>query len=136
MKNKYRTIPLLGLCVMLFPLFGYAQNSALDKALDRAVAAQTASVHVWVRLAKPVYISDVMFRRPRGKNIVIRTDYKEKQCLGRLSAQEKQVYVPLACVAEDKYRADEMRITFANKQTVQKSANDLQFTKTAAYIKL
>lgn len=117
---------LLSILVVTFPLLSYAQNSALNQAVDRAVSTQTSFVKVWVKLAKPVYMSEVMFRRPRCKDTVIRVDYKEQKCTGRLSAQKTHVWVPASCVKDGKYNAAQVKMTFADGSSIQKSAQAVQ----------
>ena len=117
---------LVCLLVVLSPLFVHAQNNTLNQAVDRAVTAQTSFVKVWVKLAKPVYMSEVMFRRPRCKDTVIRIDYKELECTGRLSAQKTHVWVPASCVKDGKYNASRIKMTFADGSSIQKSAEAVQ----------
>ena len=117
---------LVCLLVVLSPLFAQAQNSALNQAVDRAVSTQTSFVKVWVKLTKPVYMSEVMFRRPRCKDTVIRIDYKEQECTGRLSVQKTHVWVPASCVQDGKYNASRVKMTFADGSSIQKSAEAVQ----------
>ena len=127
---------LAALVVLSIPMWGIAAtfSEKLDRTLANALAKIT--VQVKVTLAKPVYMSDVMFRRPRGANVVIRTDYKEQTCTGRLSAQETHVYVPLSCVQDGKYKAEEISLTFADGRRVKKSAQALHLHKNSAHIAL
>ena len=112
--------------------------TTLSETLNRVLTAAQAkmTVHVKVTLAKPVYMSDVMFRRPRGTNVVIRTDHKEQTCTGRLSAQETHVYVPLSCVQDGKYKAEEISLTFSNGRHVKKTAEALHLHENFAHIAL
>ena len=106
----------------------------LIRATAHAFAKSTVQVHI--QLAKPVYMSDVMFRRPRGKNVVIYTDYKEQTCTGRLSAQATHVSVPLSCVQDDKYKAEKISLTFADGRRINKTAQALHVHEKSAHIVL
>ena len=108
----------------------------ITRATARALAQN--NVKVEVKLAKPVHMSDVMFRPVRGgKDVVIRVDYKEKSCTGRLSAQSKDVVVPAQCVAsEGDYHLSKMRLTFADGSQVVKQKKALQTQGQIARIRL
>ena len=118
----------------------FAQKVPLSKQIERAVAQAVAGrdtyVSVQVKLAKPVYMSDVMFRRPRCKDMVIRVDYKQKSCTGQLSARQEYVSVPSSCVEDGKYRAAKVIVAFADGQKVTKSRKDIQTRKNSARIYL
>ena len=120
------SIPALGLSTTL--------SDQLERATVHALAK--SSVQVRVKLAKPVYMSDVMFRRPRGKNVVIRVDYKEQTCTGRLSAQETYVVVPTSCVQDKKYKAEKISLTFADGRFVQKTGKAVQLQDELAFVRL
>ena len=127
---------LVVLFVLSIPAFGL--SATLSDQLER-VAAQTlakSSVQVHVKLAKPVYMSDVMFRRPRGKNVVIRVDYKEQKCTGHLSAQETHVVVPVSCVQAGNYKAAQVNLTFANGKQVKKSGKSVKVQDELAFVRL
>lgn len=127
---------LMMLLLLSIPLCSVAQN--LNKRIERAAARMLAknTVAVEVKLAKPVYMSDVMYRRPRGKNVVIRVDYKQTHCRGRLAEQQTQVYVPLSCVAEDDYKAAEVFITFFDGKKIHKSGKHVQYQDKIALIRI
>ena len=113
-------------------------STTLSEKLDRVLTAAQAkiAVRVKVTLAKPVYMSDMMCRPVRGKDVVIRTDYKEQTCTGRLSAQKTQVYVPLSCVQDENYKAEKISLTFADGRNVKKSAKALHLHENSAHIAL
>ena len=127
---------LIMLLLLSIPLCCVAQS--LNKRIERAAARVLAqsTVVVEAKLAKPVYMSDVMYRRPRGKDVVIRIDYKQAQCRGRLSAQQTQVYVPLSCVADDDYKAAEVFITFSDGKKIHKSGKHVQYQDEIALIRI
>lgn len=120
------SIPALGLCATL--------SEQINRAAANAYAQST--VQVQVKLAKPVYMSDMMFRRPRGKDVLIRTDYKENTCTGRLSAQRTHVIVPVACVQDRKYKVEQIRLTFADGRKIKKSVQALHLHEKSAHIAL
>lgn len=124
------------LVVLSIPLCGIATtlSGKLDRTLTNAFTRMT--VRVKVTLAKPVYMSDVMFRPVRGKDVVIRTDYKEQTCTGLLSTQEMHVYVPLSCVQDANYKAEKINLTFADGRSVKKSAQALHLHENSAHIVL
>ena len=128
------------LAVSLFTPGLFAQKMpfsvSIERAVAQAVANQDASVSVQVKLAKPVYMSDVMFRRPRCKNMVIDMDYKQKSCMGRLSARKDYVSVPTSCVKDGKYHAFRVTLSFTNGKKVTKSGKDIKFQKEGARIYL
>lgn len=108
-------------------------SEKLDRAATRALAQTAVKVHV--TLAKPVYMSEVMFRPVRGgKDVVVRTDYKEQTCTGRLSAQKTHVAVPVSCVQNEQYKAEQITLTFADGRNIQKSAQAVRLHKQAAHI--
>ncbi|MBP5404201.1 MAG: hypothetical protein J6Y17_03830 [Elusimicrobiaceae bacterium] len=124
------------LIVLTLPTLGGAHNLSepVNRATAKAIAA--TAVQVYVKLAKPVYMSDVMFRPVRGKDTVIRVDYKEQTCIGRLSAKKTYVVVPLSCVADEKYKAAKINLVFANGLPVQKTGNAVENQGKVAYIRL
>ena len=82
-------------------------------------------------------MSDMMFRPVRGKDVVIRTDYKQITCQGRLSAQKTHVWVPTSCVVEKKYRISKVRVTFSDGSTVEKPGQNVKRKNDQmSYIKL
>ena len=111
-------------------------NDQITRATNRAFAKNTVKVEV--KLAKPVHMSDVMFRPVRGgKDVVIRVDYKEKSCTGRLSEHGKEVVVPAQCVAsEGAFLLSKMRLTFADGRQVVKQKKALQTQGPIARIRL
>ena len=124
------------LFVLSIPAFGL--STTLSEQLERVTtqALAKSSVQVHVKLAKPVYMSDVMFRRPRGKNVVIRVDYKEQKCTGHLSAQNTHVILPASCVQEGNYKAAQVNLTFANGKQVKKSCKAVQLQDELAFVRL
>lgn len=121
------SIPALGLCASL--------SEQINRATTQALAKN--AVQVQVKLAKPVYMSDVMFRPIRGgKDTVIRVDYKQTKCTGRLSAQKTHVVVPASCVASEKYKAAQIHLTFADGSQVKKSGKAVQMQNQVAHIRL
>ena len=124
------------LFVLTIPMLGISHNlnDSVDRAAAKAVA--TTAVRVHVKLARPVYMSDVMFRPVRGQDMVIRVDYKEQTCIGRLSAQKTYVVVPTSCVADEKYKAAKLNLIFANGRPVQKTGKAVENQGKVAYIHL
>lgn len=121
------SIPALGLSTTL--------SEQLERAATQAFAKSTVQVHV--KLAKPVYMSDVMFRPVRGgKDTVIRVDYKQTKCTGRLSAQKTHVVVPMLCVVSEDYKAARIELTFADGSQIQKSGEAVKVQKNVAHIRL
>ena len=120
--------------LLSIPVVSVAQS--FEQRVQRAIAkaAVRPTVKVSVKLAKPVYMSDVMFRRPRGKNMVIGTDYKQNTCTGVVS--DKQVYVPATCVVEKEYRPTQVILTFANGRNVQKAGRSVKRMGDVAVIAL
>lgn len=121
------SIPTLGLCASL--------SEQINRVAAQALAKSSVQVHV--KLAKPVYMSDVMFRPVRGtKDTVIRVDYKEQKCTGRLSAQKTHVVVPASCVVDEKYKAAQIHLTFADGSQVKKSGKAVHVQDNVAHIRL
>ncbi len=119
----------LPVCLMALPL-----STQVERATAQALVKNT--VHVQVKLAKPVRMSDVMFRRPRSKDVVIRVDYKQTQCTGRLSFTKTHVYVPLSCVQDGKFRAANVQLTFADGSQLHKTAQAVTTYEEVASIRL
>ena len=111
---------------------------SLSTKVERVVAKTVANntVQVQVKLAKPVYMSDLMVRRPRCKDMVIRVDYKQAQCAGFLSSDKTYVAVPLSCVQDGKYQAERVDLAFADGTQVHKTAKSLQTNNETATIRL
>ena len=121
------SIPALGLCTVL--------SEQLERATARTLAKSVVAVHV--KLSKPVYMSDVMFRPLRGaKDTVIRLDYKEQICTGRLSAQKTHVVVPARCVSNEEYKATQIRLIFADGSQIKKSGKAVAVQNKVAHIRL
>lgn len=121
------SIPALGLSATL--------SEQLERVTAQALAKRTVAVQV--KLAKPVYMSDVMFRPIRGgKDTVIRVDYKQTKCTGRLSAQKTHVVVPALCVATEDYKAAQIQLTFADGSRIKKSGKAVQVQNNVARIAL
>ena len=127
---------LVVLFVLSIPALGL--STTLSEQLERVTAQvlSASSVQVRVKLAKPVYMSDVMFRRPRCKNVVIGFDYKQVQCRGYLSAQGTQVYVPLSCVSDKNYKAAEVSVIFPDGKKISKSGTHVQYQSKIALIRI
>lgn len=118
----------------------FAQKVPLSKQIERAVAQAVAGrdmyVSVQVKLAKPVYMSDLMVRRPRCKDMVVSVDYKQKSCTGWLSAGQDYVSVPTSCVQDGKYRASKITVSLANGRQITKSGKAVQSRKDTSRIYL
>lgn len=128
---------LIILLLLFFPIVCSAQN--LNKQVERAIVRGIVGtpVKVDIKLVKPVYMSDVMFRPVRGKNRVIRMDYKQVTCQGYSSAQKTYVWVPTSCVVEKKYRVSKVRVTFPDGSTVEKPGQNVKRKNDQkSYIKL
>ena len=119
----------LPVCLTAFPL-----STKVERAVTKTVANN--SVQVQVKLAKPVRMSDMMFRRPRCKDMVVRIDYKQTTCTGILSAAKTHVAVPLSCVRDGKYQADQVHLTFADGSQVHKTAKSVETHDEVATIRL
>lgn len=103
------------LCALLFlsaPLFAVPLTDQVERAVAAAIAVRNQRVTVSAKLVKPVYSSDVMFRRPRGRDVVIATRQKENTCTGLWDTTARRIYLPAACVQEEKYRLETLRVTF------------------------
>ncbi len=123
--------------VLSIPTVGL--SSTLSDQLERvaANALTRATVQVQVKLAKPIYMSDVMFRPVRGgRDAVIRVDYKEQTCTGHLSAQETHVIVPVSCVQDDNYKADQINLMFADGRQIKKTGKSVVLQNKQAHIRL
>ena len=128
---------LVVILLLSIPALCWAQNlsTQLERIAVNAVAKSAVQVHV--KLAKPVYMSDVMFRPVRGgKDTVIRIDYKEQKCTGRLAAQKTHVVVPVSCVQDEKYKATQVRLTFADGSQLKKPGKVVQVQDELAHIRL
>lgn len=122
------------LMMLSLPVVSAAQT--LEQRVQRMAtqAITRMTVKVSVKLAKPIYMSDVMFRRPRGKNIIIGTDYKQATCTGVLS--DKQVYVPASCVVDKNYQPSRVTLTFADGHNVHKAGQSVKQIGDVAVIAL
>ena len=120
--------------LLSIPIVSVAQSFEQRFQRTIAQAAVRPTVKVSVKLAKPIYMSDVMFRRPRGKNMVIGMDYKQNTCTGVVS--NKQVYVPATCVVEKNYHPAQVTLTFANGRNVQKTGRSVKRVGDVAVISL
>ena len=124
------------LIILSIPAWGVAHHLGrfIDHATARALTQST--VEVRVKLAKPVYMSEVMFRPVRGRDTVIRIDYKEQTCTGRLSVHKTHVVVPSSCVQDGKYKVTKISLTFANGHQVKKTGQSVQVQDKLANIRL
>ncbi len=121
------SIPALGLSTTL--------SEQLERTAAQALAKITVQIHV--KLAKPVYMSDVMFRPVRGtKDTVIRVDYKEQTCTGRLSVHKTHVLLPTSCVQDGNYKAAQVHLTFADGSSIKKSGKSVEVQEKLAHIRL
>ena len=109
-------------------------NGQLERMTARALVQSVVAVEV--KLAKPIHMSDVMFRRPRGKDVVIRVDYKQARCTGYLSAQNTYVYVPVSCVEDEGYKASHLSLTFADGNKIQRSGKNVEYRGKVALVRI
>ncbi len=139
MKHTTYTKLFFSAAFVAYSLAAFAQNNSFLQPVERATARALAksAVHVQVTLAKPVYMSEVMFRPVRGgKDTVIRVDYKQAACRGRLSAQKTYVQVPASCIAYEKYEVSQVNLTFADGRRVTKTGKSVEQKNQTAWIKL
>ncbi len=112
------------------PVLFAQQAPSLDKQVQRAVLQALSlgknEVLVNLKFAKPVYMSDLMLRRPRVKDMVIRVDYTQKSCRGVLDQSGDRVYVPVNCVKQDGYKVADVQLTFANGTKVKKTGTSIE----------
>lgn len=127
---------LVVLCMLSIPVLSMAQDLSESVSRMAANAFTRNTVKVDVKLAKPVYMSDLMCRPVRGEDMVVRVDYKQTTCTGILSAQKTQVYVPLSCVADGKYKASQINLTFADGSRVSKNHKSIKYQGKRAFIRL
>ena len=127
---------LLAVVMLFVPALAVAHK--LDQQLERLTAQAFAQsvVQVQVKLVKPVHISDMMLRPVRGKDVVIRTDYKQNRCTGRLSVQRTHVIVPLSCVEDNNYKAEQIYLVFTDGRRIEKSGKSVKIQKNTARILL
>ncbi len=109
----------------------------LDRQVERAVtkAVITQPVSVQVKLVKPVYSSDVMFRRPR-KNVIISTKQKENTCTGFWKVNGSKVYIPAVCAQEEGYHITAVKLVFADGHTSKLPGKQVQIRGDVALISL
>ena len=131
-----KIISILAVALSISPLAAQTVNEQVTRAVTQAVQKQCPAVKVWVKLTKPVHMSDVMFRRPRGKDIIIDWKQKENTCTGTLHANLQRVYIPAACVQEEEYQIAQVKMTFANGRTLQTSGKAVRIVKDKAFIAL
>ncbi len=122
------------------PVLFAQQVPSLNKQIQRTVLQMLSlgknEVLVSLKFAKPVYMSDVMFRRPRGKDMVIRVDYKQKSCRGVVDQSGDRVYVPVTCLKQDGYKVSNVQLTFANGTKVKKTGTSIEKKGDVAQIHL
>ncbi|MBR2081702.1 MAG: hypothetical protein IJ876_01630 [Elusimicrobiaceae bacterium] len=111
--------------ILLFVVFlcavgTFAQNNSLNNQVERAVAtaANLSAVKASVTFSweKPVRISDVMCRRPRCEDVVIRWDHATTTCTGTFS-DENKVYFVANCLEPSSFELEhlkEVKVTLSN----------------------
>ena len=120
---------------------GFAEDTLhlrIERAIVQTLQAQKKAPVVNVRavLVKPVYMSEVMLRRPRCKDQIV--SYKEKTttCQGVLSNSDQRVYVPSACVSAKDYKLSKVVFTLGNGQNIKSSQPSVTITKEIAFVQL
>lgn len=110
--------------VSLCATYLFAQPDSLNTQLERNVytATQEASSKASIRFKweKAVRISDVMTRRPRGADVVVRWDHATTTCSGVVST-ENRVYFVADCLEPGSFDFEhlkEVQVSFANGQQV------------------
>lgn len=127
------------LCVVLFlcaPLFAASLANPVERAVAAAIAAANQQVNVLAKLVKPVHSSDVMFRRPRGRDVVIATKQKEKACTGFWDENAQRLYIPSSCVRQDGYHVAALRLTFVGGRTVNVPGKSVKIMGDIAFVAL
>ncbi len=122
-------------CLGTAALAQQAFEPSLARAVAQAQLLREAAVEVSATLAKPVKMSDVMFRRPRGADMVIRTDYKTTSCKGTLDQSLTRVYVPTVCVAQEGYTLAKLTLVFANGIRAQGTQNTVQTLGEVSFVR-
>ena len=98
----------------------FAQNDSLNYQLTRAAAAATqeqdAKVTLHFKWEKPVRSSDVMFRTPRGEDVILRWDHAKTTCTGVVS-NENRIYFVADCLEPSSFELEhlkEVQVTLPN----------------------
>ena len=123
-------------CSMVAVGQGNSLGSSLERAVLQAQSAQLQKVEVTARLKKPVKISDLMWRRPRCRDMVVRVDYIQKQCTGVLAGNENGVFVPASCLTEPNYSLAAVQLHFVTGQTVKVTQKPVNVTDELVFIRL
>ena len=126
----------LAVLLNISPLAAQTLDQQVTRAVSKAISHQPVHVDVQIKLAKPIYMSDYMWRRPRCKDVIIRWEQKENSCTGTLRTDLQRVYIPATCAQEEKYRISQVEITFANGRKLQTSGKAVRILKDKAFIAL
>ncbi len=118
--KKIILLCLMGLSAATLPAGAQSFTDQLQRNVYAAAQDATSKVQVHFKWKKPVYMSDVMFRRPRTKDMIIRWDQKTTTCAGIVSA-ENRVYFVADCLEPGSFEFEhlkEVQVTFANGEKV------------------
>ncbi|MBP5617344.1 MAG: hypothetical protein J6X06_06155 [Elusimicrobiaceae bacterium] len=113
-----------------------AAPASLQTRIARAVLSKASTVNVTATLLKPVYMSDVMFRPPRGRNEIISYKRKINTCQGRLSQSGTYVYIPAACVLAADYQLEHVALAFQNGRTFTRSKDQVAWAGNVAFVRV
>ena len=109
-----------------------SQASSVETHVQRSAyaAQQAASSKVSLRFmwSKPVHISDVINRRPRGKDVVVRVDQATATCMGTVS-NEGRVYFVADCLEQDGFEFEHLQkvlVTLSNGVQVEGRQNNIE----------
>ncbi len=112
-----------GLCAQASSVETYVRRSAY--AAQQAASSKVTLRFMW---SKPVRISDVMNRRPRGEDVVVRVDQATTTCTGTVS-NEGRIYFVADCLAHDSFEFEHLKkvqATLSNGVQLEGGQNNIE----------
>jgi len=126
----------MGLSATTFPAAAQSFTDQLQRNVYAAAQDATSKVQVRFKWEKPVYMKDLMFRRPRTKDRVIRWDQKTTTCSGVVSS-ENRVYFVADCLEPGSFdlaHLKSVQIAFANGVEVTGGKEAIARSKDVAWV--
>jgi len=119
------------------PAFCQTQMRArVQRKASDAQLARAARVKLTFEFQKDVRLSDYVHRRRPGfRNVVVKTEKKQKQCLGVLLADSRVVTLA-ECAKEEDFELARVRLVFSNGKTGVGKAGSVSVNEGIAHVRV
>ena len=137
MKKSYVVMVLYMLFVFAVPSFAETTlYNQVEREVSAAQFARSARVDLTFEYKKDFWLSDYVHRRRPGfRNVIVKTEMKQKKCVGVL-LKDSRVATLSECAKYKDFELVEVRVSLSNGQTGSGKAGAVSVNDDIAYVRV